>query len=424
MTPEEFIAEAKRRGYSKEETKAKYDKLISQKAFSNPASEPAAQSVAMPKKQEQDFSLMQTIKNIPGSLYKMGADTIGAIASPGDTYMALENTLYGGMNKVFPGFAPDHEKYADAAGKYYKDRWGGIDNIKKTVMNDPAGALSDVSLFGGLSTLPAKGTKIGRVLNKAAVAIDPLNIGLNTAKAGVKGVTHLHPNLPRNQYKSAAKFVPSLGDAQHNKLADTALKYNIMPTGKGVDKLSALKNGFATKINNIINSTNLSSKGMEINQVFRNINELKKEMGGLKLGGAQNLKKIDNVVNKFKEHAQSLGKTHFTPDELQKFKIDIYNEINWNTAQQRGKRATTEAQKNIARTAKESLEMLDPRIKPDNLELGRLLELEPNLNRSSTRIGNRDMIGIGVPIKIGAGAALDSGAAVAAATMSLCPHRV
>ena len=53
----------------------------------------------------------------------------------------------------------------------------------------------------------------------------------------------------------------------------------------------------------------------------------------------------------------------------------------------------------VARSAKEALEEIIPQIKQLNATEGALIDLQTHIERASARITNRDLLGIGMPIK-------------------------
>ena len=60
----------------------------------------------------------------------------------------------------------------------------------------------------------------------------------------------------------------------------------------------------------------------------------------------------------------------------------------------------------MARAAKEEIEKLVPEVKQLNADEGALIELQDELKKVAARIENRDLVGIGLPIKGGLGAAV------------------
>ncbi|MEI6281512.1 MAG: lytic transglycosylase domain-containing protein [Alphaproteobacteria bacterium] len=86
---------------------------------------------------------------------------------------------------------------ADAVGEYFKQRYGGAENIRQTFMKDPVGFLADASTVlsgGGMLAARAPGLagKIARVAETTGRAIDPVALAAKTvgygARQGGKGV--------------------------------------------------------------------------------------------------------------------------------------------------------------------------------------------------------------------------------------------
>jgi hypothetical protein len=74
-----------------------------------------------------------------------------------------------------------HEKYADAVGRFFKDRYGGLENIKRTLARDPVGMLADLSTvmsLGGTAAARAPGLagQVGQAVRAAGRVTDPINI--------------------------------------------------------------------------------------------------------------------------------------------------------------------------------------------------------------------------------------------------------
>lgn len=72
-----------------------------------------------------------------------------------------------------------HEQMADEFGQQMKDRYGGLENVKHTLAEDPVGAAADLSmvLTGGgsaASRLPGMAGRVGEVAGRVGSAIDPL----------------------------------------------------------------------------------------------------------------------------------------------------------------------------------------------------------------------------------------------------------
>lgn len=93
--------------------------------------------------------LTEFMQNAKRSGAAQFTNLINAGLHPIDTVGNLLNVAAGGVEKIgrqrFGAPVGEHEKYADAAGEYFKNRFGGVENIKKTAYEDPFGLLADVA---------------------------------------------------------------------------------------------------------------------------------------------------------------------------------------------------------------------------------------------------------------------------------------
>ena len=86
----------------------------------------------------------QAIQNFPKSALQAGKDIITPLTEPVETAKALGNLGLGVIQKAIPG-RQESEKYADTLGEYFSDRYVKQGAIKRTIANDPAGFLLDLS---------------------------------------------------------------------------------------------------------------------------------------------------------------------------------------------------------------------------------------------------------------------------------------
>jgi len=115
-----------------------------------PEFETIANAYQAAKQQEESkfqFSGKEAIKNLPGSIVEEGKNLIGAITQPIETAKGIGNLALGVAEKAIPGGPYPQEKYADALGDYYANRYGSKDAFLKELQNNPASVLSDLSMF-------------------------------------------------------------------------------------------------------------------------------------------------------------------------------------------------------------------------------------------------------------------------------------
>lgn len=115
----------------------------------------------------------QSLENVDTSLVKSGKDIYQAIRHPIQTAKGMYDIGKGAlqhMGALDPG--PEMEA-ASAAKKHYVDRYGGLENIKKTLATDPIGALLDASVVAMSLRAPFAASKAARI-SKAAPAVEKL----------------------------------------------------------------------------------------------------------------------------------------------------------------------------------------------------------------------------------------------------------
>ena len=144
---------------------------------------------------------MKAISNVPESFGNLVSSTAQAVMHPIDTGAALLATGKGAYKNVVGGYPEDDPDIAaaDNVGKFFADRYGGMENLKKTMAEDPVGFMADASsilTLGGAAAARAPGIagKIGAVAKTAGKHIDPFTIAgktvKNTAKAAGGLATH------------------------------------------------------------------------------------------------------------------------------------------------------------------------------------------------------------------------------------------
>lgn len=131
----------------------------------------------------------RTIANVPSSAAHAATDMVQPILHPVETVQNIGAIGKGVLQKFGIVSGDDAVKYADAVGEFFKERYGSVENIAKTLETDPVGALMDVSTIlsgGGTAAARAPGMvgKVGQVAAEAGRVIDPLTAVGKTVKGG------------------------------------------------------------------------------------------------------------------------------------------------------------------------------------------------------------------------------------------------
>lgn len=337
-----------------------------------------------------DFDFGTMVENIPSSAANVAKDLWHAISNPVDTATGIGRAALGGAQMLIPG-EQEYEPYAEAVGQHFANRYGDANAIKQTLMDDPYGVVGDTAgLLSGIGTLPKMG-KVGQL----GAAIDPVNQALRGMPKSMMNLPGMQ-GYPASLYNSAAKFYKKYDGPG---MSQRAIDYGIMPTEGGIQKIQNLTGAIDDQISSMIDSSVKAGERINATDVLKHIKGVEKEMTNFNLDAATNKSQIQAVVDNFNEMVESQGKTTVTASEMQNFKREIYNSIKWDRTRQTGSMATENARKAIAMGAKEAIEKVMPEVKDLNLEWGDLIELQEALEGPASRIGRRDVIGLGATSK-------------------------
>lgn len=362
------------------------------------------------------FSGMETIRNIPSSALNTAKNYAGAFFPPSRAIQGVLDVGSGLMINNIPGYESFLRNYTGetpqeiervkqvgtGATQYYKER---AKNPLKTLQQDPVGALGDVSalLTGGGTVLP----KVGGAVTRTGAAIDPLNLTANTL---MYGATKAIPKSAAPAlYESSVKWSTKLSPQDRAALTQTALDEQIMPSYSGLAKVALIKNDLKDKIDNIIDTSTNANVKIPASTVFNYINEAKQNLGGFKIGAADDLAEINRIERNFKTYLNRNKIKEVTPRQLQDFKSDAYKRIDFDRAAGNPTVAKEEVFKGMSKAAREALEQQDVGLKALNARLGSLIDLEKPLQTAANRIEQRNMFGLDLGTKTTAGGVVAGG---------------
>lgn len=130
--------------------------------------EPSSE-VPGPRKYAASEVPMQMIRNAPASGAKMVGDIVTAVTSPVETVTSLGDLVGGIMEPITPNilYGGDSRQRAIEArenfSKFLANRYGGTEELKRTMAEDPIGFLGDLSTVfsagAGLTKLAGKGQR-------------------------------------------------------------------------------------------------------------------------------------------------------------------------------------------------------------------------------------------------------------------------
>ena len=345
--------------------------------------------------------ISQALTNLPSSIAQQGKDIYSAVRHPVQTAKGIGGLVAEMPEAISGGVAP---KWT-AVGDMLKDRYGSFENINKTMVEDPAGFLSDLSLFiSGGASLAGKVPAIAKTAEKvgqAARLVDPISaIAVGVSKT----------SKPMNTLaKSALKLPKKRGVERIDTLAQSFMDRGLYVNRKSANVLEADMQKTIGKVNKIVDdatSTGMVIKAENITSSIDNlINNASKE--GFTLS---DIKIIEDMRDEFtKQHGNIL-----TPREAQNIKMGLNKDWRSGLGEEFGK-VRVKVRDTLRNSTMEELEKLHPDLKGLNANWGEAKELRTAINNQIISLESKAT----VPVKglIAGGVAGGVTGAIAGATM-------
>ncbi len=184
----------------------------------------------------QDTGLQAGLKatgNLVPSALNFGKSLIQPILHPIKTIQTVDSALLGGTEKLANaatravGGTPTADKYAptfDALASGLKERYGGLDNLRKTATEDPFGFGADVlSVLEGGASLAGKSSELSGAISKVASPITkPVakmgELAGATLKEAATGAAGVATGVGKEAFVQALKNEPGFTEGLRNKI--------------------------------------------------------------------------------------------------------------------------------------------------------------------------------------------------------------
>lgn len=277
---------------------------------------------------------MQAVKNLLPSAGNLLSGIGHAIAHPIDTAGnvldmgagALQNALPAGVKNAIDRIDPNPQAgqravaVADAAGKFFKDRYGSADGLKTTLATDPVGAALDLStILTGGGTLAAKIPGLstaGRAAVVAGGAVDPISATIRATRgaagAGMRKVID-QPAMAQRiaDLKAGGIDNPSLGLATgssfvsglENLLAQTPGSIGLFDRARASNvagmqgKTEAIREALSSEYGPVVAGEAIQGdlKGAFRNRISKSAKALNERVAGLV--GRDTIVPVDNALD-------------------------------------------------------------------------------------------------------------------------------
>ena len=362
--------------------------------------------------QPVDYQFSESAKNFLPSLGGAFGDLYHAVTNPIDTASTLGELFVSGranlgqeIQDVIDPDAPrlPDQEMGEAFAGMLADRYGSTDALKKTAMEDPAGILLDASsiLTGGgglMAKAPGIAGKAGQQISKAGQMIDPITGALKAPAAVIEKVAK--KPLSHILYESAMKPSTTLSPKKRKQLVEAGLDLGATPAQGSVSKLEGQKQALWNEVADLENQANIAD-ALEPQGLFKHVDDVKAEYAPPVINAMPALKAVDDVVDQMQEAIFMNGGNALSVKELGRIKRNIYQQLNYDKSSFKGAidQPSEKAMKAIARAAKEAIEEIVPAVKKKNQLAGSIYDVQKNLQwPAAHRIGNKDVVGLGLPM--------------------------
>jgi hypothetical protein len=363
---------------------------------------------------EKPSVLSRAASNIGSSAWNYAKGMVQPIVSPIQTGTSLANLLSGAITKgashVLPVSEdrlqePDVKAYENAKG-YYGDRYGGLENIKETIANDPVGAVGDLAALlgigGGAASKLGKlgniGTleKAGAAVSTAANAIEPTSLAMLPVKGATKALAAT--SLPEKLYGSATKMplgkkwvqtLPGREISDREAAIAAGLENSILPTNFGAATTKNLESGVRNQVGDIVSAgASRGDSARTLEDIIMPGTKQAYQKAGLSSDPAGALEQVDAQAMRFMEHGDEIP-----TDKLLGVKRQLYDEVTFGGADKTGLSAqlSEASKKGLAHAAKAKLEELYPEIRGLNQKDAAYIKLQEGIDRAIGRIQNSDI---------------------------------
>ena len=248
------------------------------------------------------------------------------------------------VEKLIPGGEYPHEKYANAVGEHFANRYGSIDNLKQAIAKDPAGVLADLSVVltagaGLAERVPGVAGDITRAVSTVGRSIDPITAPITAAKgigSAVAPVLGLTTGVGGEAVKNA--FLSGIKGGETGEAFRENLRGYTAPDEVVNDARSALRQMRGERATSYVNEMDHLGK----NQTVLNFNDIDKAMDDanrIKTFKGQELApsttKVRDAINEVIEHWKNLDPNEYhTPigiDALKQRIGDIKDSLQYGT---------------------------------------------------------------------------------------------
>lgn len=363
----------------------------------------------------------QAIESFPESIVNLGRDIFQAVARPRETVEALTEVAVGGVQRLIPGEQPQEESFNQMV-EFFKERFGGIENLKRTIAEDPAGFLTDLSSVatgagGVLPLIGRTGGRIGQIartgetIARGAALADPFAaIGKGMSLLAAEGIPRTSTSLVKSAIKPSAALSPKLTSGQKlaraDLLAEEFINRGLKFNRKSIDSLEVGIKEIQDEISQITARETLKGKTIRTADVVNSLDEITENLDQLGFV-TPDITKSKRIIEKFKAETLAESPEFLTPNQAQEFKKFVNRKYVPN-AKEGAAAIRTVANDELRSTTRQMLIDRFPQLEELNFDQGVMLELQEAITKRIASLEEQAPIGA-TGLLAGAGGATTGG---------------
>ena len=373
-----------------------------------------------------DYDFSKSVENFLPSLASAGSDLYQAVRHPINTLSAVGDLALSGGANLAQEFVDltgsDYQVPNQEAGEAFAgmldERYGSMDALKTTAMNDPAGLLMDLSsvftgggtavgkvgsvaskLDGNLGKVGDVVESVGDTVASVGNAIDPLTGAVKAPTAVVEGV--LGEPISHKLYGSAFKPTTGLKPEVREQLIQDGIDLRAKPTLRSTKKIEKQRRKIQKKREKVLDESAELGRLVDESELYVNIDDVRAQYAPPRASSTYAPQIIDDVVDEVSQGIFNNGGRKLTVDEVDQIKRDLDDTINYKKSNRSGESNATrgdideKARKAIANAARQIIYKHAPDLDPLNQQYGKIRNVQNNLQHQGTsRNQNADPLGL------------------------------
>lgn len=320
--------------------------------------------------------ILETAKNIPSSTLEVVKGIGTAITSPIQTAKGVGSLVKEMPSAITGGEAPQWL----ALGNLFKERYGSIEDLNKTIIQDPAGFAMDLSTVLGGAGAAVKGVgtvgklgqvaEVGKAISKTGKVFDPIARAATGVSTVAAARTPVHSLI-----KSSLELPTKKGIYRTDTLAQAFFDKNLTVSRESLRALDNDIRKVQKSIADIIEEKTKEGARIRTTRIVQSLDDL------IHNAGKHGLEKPDlDVLGRMRDQFSEQHGAILTPKQIQDIKMGFNERFKPNT-EGRFEAVRTQVRDKLRDATKTTLEEIHPGLKNLNADEGVMIELKNAIER-------------------------------------------